>query len=416
MSSSRLAAHSAEKALIARLLIEPEQAEKVATLSLSKEQFALSDMSDIFVSIMRRFSEGKSFDVISVGEDTRSEIDVLDLSPAAFGPVEEYVNAIKDASLRRSLTQRLDMARARLTTDASDPVGIVSGLLEGIASERPSDGLRGASEVVRSYSEEFRGRGPDGPSGGVSFGVPGLDKFLLPMRAGRLVVFASRPGVGKTALAETVSDWAARSGPVLFVSLEMGAEELTDRAMARASGFKAGDIMRGKVTLESLDSHLKARADLPITYLDEGMTTTTDILAAAHKVKMLNDGKLGLIIVDYLQLVADKGEHEVYRVGGIAHALKRMALKLRVPVLSLVQLNRSIEYSPRAPKLSDLRDSGAIEQDADVVVVITGEPSDPERQLFILKQRQGHVGRLSLFFDGDSQRWSEPVAPERGVF
>lgn len=413
MSSTRLAAHSAERALIARLLIEPEQASKVASLSLAPSEFALSDMADIYVSIMRRFSEGKSFDVISVGEDTRSEIDVLDLSPAAFGPVEEYVNAIKDSALRRSLTQRLDAARARLTTDASDPVGIVSGLLEGIATDSASSGLRGATEVVRSYSEEFAGRGTGGASDGIAYGVEGLDKFLLPMRPGRLVVFASRPGVGKTALAETVSDWAARFGPVLFVSLEMGAEELTDRAMARASGLKAGDIMRGKVKLEDLDLHLKARADLPITYLDEGMTTTTDILAAAHKVKMANDGQLGLIIVDYLQLVADKGEHEVYRVGAIAHALKRMALKLKVPVLSLVQLNRSIEYSPRAPKLSDLRDSGAIEQDADVVVVITGEPTDPGRELFILKQRQGHVGRLSLSFDGDTQTWSEP---SKGVF
>jgi replicative DNA helicase len=93
-------------------------------------------------------------------------------------------------------------------------------------------------------------------------------------------------------------------------------------------------------------------------------------------------------------------------VGNISHNLKRLSLKMKVPVIAMAQLNRSITYEGRKPRLSDLRDSGAIEQDADVVVVITGDPMFPERELYILKQRQGSTGELHLQFDGDTQRWS----------
>ena len=402
MALDRLQSQGAERALVARLLLSPELVGD--TSGLKPEEFSIPDLGRVYSSLMRRHADGKPFDVVTVQDDTGVEVNVLELSPASFASVKEYVNVIKDAAIRRSIVGTLDRARVRIAADDADPLGVLATALDTISLKTKATGLRDSAEVVRAYSDEFKRRGA-GLASGISYGVPALDATLLPMRPGRLVVFASRPGVGKTALAESVSDHAANYGPVLFVSLEMGAEELTDRALARLSGYKAGDIMRGRVSLEDLDSHLKARSDLPITYLDEGMTTTADILSAANRVKM-KYGELGLIIVDYLQLVADKGEHEVYRVGAIAHALKRMAMSLKVPVLSLAQLNRAIESDNRAPRLSDLRDSGAIEQDADTVVIITGTPMKPERDLHILKQRQGRTGRVSLMFEGDTQRWS----------
>lgn len=185
----------------------------------------------------------------------------------------------------------------------------------------------------------------------------------------------------------------------------MEAEQLTDRALARMSGRSAREIMSGSIDLTELDDHLKVREDMPIVYMDEGMTTSADILSAANRTKMMY-GDLALVIVDYMQLVADKGEHEVYRVGAISHALKRMSLKLKVPVIAMAQLNRSITMENRPPRLSDLRDSGSIEQDADVVVIISGDPMFPQRDLHILKQRQGSTGMVSANFDGDTQRWS----------
>jgi len=396
--------YDVESALIARMLLEPD--ENYKTAGLAGSDFQYPNLGKMFDAIIRRINEGKSYDSVTIQEDTDIKFDIMELSPGAFGPVEEYIDAIKKAAVRREYVRSLNEAIGKITDGEDDPAAIIAATLGDISVGRSADGLRGADEVIRSYSDEFRRRGTVEGGGGLTYGIPALDSSLLPMRSGRLVVFASRPGIGKTALAESVSDHAAHFAPVLFVSLEMGAEELTDRAMARASGIKAGAIMRGEIGIEKLDEHLKARSDLPITYLDEGMTTTADILAAANKVKMQNEGRLGLIIVDYLQLVADRGENEVYRVGHISHALKRMALKLKCPVLALVQLNRSIEYTPRAPKLSDMRDSGIIEADADVVVIITGDIMEPGRDLFILKQRAGHVGRVSLDFDGDTQRWS----------
>jgi replicative DNA helicase len=396
----------AEKALIARLILDPDLTASVE--GLEAEDFSVPDMATIYRVIRRRAAEGEAIDAVLVGEESGVDVDVLTLSPASFAPVEQYVKAIRDSAVRRSLSAILEQARSRILAKSDDdPVESVNRALDQIARQRGISGVRGAREVVRSYRDELYRRASVGD--GIAYGIAGLDSTLLPMRAGRLVVFASRPGIGKTALAESVSDNAARFGPVLFVSLEMTAEELTDRAMARMSGLSAADIMRGKVEVEKLDDHLKARADAPIVYVDEGGTTTADIDSAVQKVKLTHDGKISLVIVDYLQLVADKGENEVYRVGGISHALKRLAMKHRVPVLALAQLNRNIESEGRKPRLSDLRDSGAIEQDADVVMIMQGMPYRPERQLHVLKQRQGKTGEIPMLFDGDTQRWSSPA-------
>jgi replicative DNA helicase len=395
-----LIAEVSEKALVARLLIEPDDIGEVD--DLSPEDFGLPRIREIFESIVERHHNGKSFDAVTVAEDTGEEVDIMDLTPASFGPVKEYADAIKDAAVRRRLTSILDIARAKIAAGEDDPVGTISAAIDQIASARGVEGLRRASEVVDGYRSAVTRRGT---RAGIPYGIEEIDKVLLPLHPGRLVVFASRPGVGKTALAESVSDYAAQYGPVLFVSLEMEAEQLTDRAMARASGLSARDIMRGVIDVTELDDHLKARADLPIIYMDDGMVTSGDIMSAASRVKMMY-GDLALVIVDYMQLVADKGDNEVYRVGNISHNLKRLSLKMKVPVIAMAQLNRSITYEGRKPRLSDLRDSGAIEQDADVVVVITGDPMFPERELHILKQRQGSTGELHLQFDGDTQRWS----------
>jgi replicative DNA helicase len=397
-------AEASERALVARLLISPELIEDID--GLVADDFGLPRLRAIYKSISQRHDEGKTFDAVTVEEDTGEEVDVMELSPASFGPVKEYADAIKDAAVRRRLVTILDRTRASIVSGIGDPVAEVAAAIDRITDTRGVSGMRGSAEVVRS----FRSIAAAGPSrAGIPYGIPALDRALLPLRPGRLVVFASRPGVGKTALAESVSDSAAAHGPVLFVSLEMEAEQLTNRALARASGLSARDIARGAIDMTELDSHLKARSDLPIVYVDEGLTTTDDIMRAAARVKMMYKG-LGLVIVDYLQLVADKGDNEVYRVGNISHALKRMSLKLKVPVLAMAQLNRASTYESRAPRLSDLRDSGAIEQDADVVVVIMGDPMEPARDLFILKQREGSPSRLALDFDGDTQRWSERLA------
>lgn len=385
--------------------MDPDQ--MVDTSGLEPEDFGASDLGRVFSVIRKRVQAGEPVDAVLVSEESGVEIDVLELSPASFAPISTYVQTIKAAADRRRGLGVLEEARGRLAA-GGDPVGHIAGALDRLLSGRGGGSLRGSGEVVRSYRDEFSRRSAGRV--GIPYGIEPIDSLLLPLRAGRLVVFASRPGIGKTALAESVGDSAARHGPVLFVSLEMMAEELLDRGMARTSGINAQSIIRGEVAIDKLDEHLKSRSDLPLTYLDEGGTTTSDILSAAQRVKMMNKGDLALIIVDYLQLVADKGENEVYRVGGISHALKNMAMKLKVPVLAMAQLNRNIESEGRKPRLSDLRDSGAIEQDADVVLIMTGSPYKPERELHVLKQRQGGVGIINLNFDGDTQRWTAPIA------
>jgi replicative DNA helicase len=218
---------------------------------------------------------------------------------------------------------------------------------------------------------------------------------------------ASRPSVGKTALAENIADEWAKHGPVLYVSLEMSTEEMLDRAVARDSGISLERITRGEVHPDELRPWLDNRRESRVYYLDEASVTLAAVRGAAARVKLMNQGQLVGIIIDYIQLLADVGDEEVYRIGKISHATKRLARAMQCPVLALAQFNRRIEQaeSPRAPKLSDLRDSGVLEQDADVVVAVVGEPGKSQRELHVLKQRQGKTGSAPVYFDGEHMRW-----------
>jgi replicative DNA helicase len=252
-----------------------------------------------------------------------------------------------------------------------------------------------------------------GTDPGLVYGIPGMDQMLLPARRGRLILLAARPSVGKTAMAESIADsWATQGrGPVLFVSLEMDREELLDRAMARDTGVSAEKIARGRLdpkTLETVLEAASARSNGTIHYMDEGSITTARIRAAGARLKMMTEGELAGVIVDYTQLLEDRVDgNDNTRVAYISRALKQTAKALRCPVLAMSQLNRNIESERRRPRLSDLRDSGALEQDADVVMIMTGVPGEAERTVHILKQRQGRPGELHIAFDGRTMTWRE---------
>lgn len=401
MSKNRLARPDAEYALLARIVINPDEMATVLG-KITPADFSNDSYGKVYDFIQKRYVEQQPIDSVIVQASTGVQFDPLNLPSGATAPVTSYVETIVDASTRRSISDKLTGVVDQIRGSDDEPVSLVESAVESILGDQSRSGIVSPKEALAEYAEVVARRASE--PAGYAYGIPGLDDILLPAKPGRLIMIAARPSVGKTAMAETIADEWSTHGPVVFATLEMSREELIDRAIARDTGIDLEDIIRGTAKIPT--EAIKAREDRPIYYIEDKVTTG-EIRATAARVKMANGGKLAGVFIDYLQLLADPGDSEIYRIGNISHASKRMARALGCPVVALVQFNRAIEAGekPRAPRLSDMRDSGVLEQDADVVVALVGNPGQRVREAHVLKHRQGRIGRTTLFFDGPHMRF-----------
>jgi replicative DNA helicase len=297
------------------------------------------------------------------------------------------------------------------------------------------------AQSVESATSAFK---KDGHLSGVATGLRDLDRWLGGLHNSDLLVIAGRPSMGKTALATNIAFNAARyklekldgGVGVLFFSLEMSAEQLSTRVLASESGVSSDSIRRGSISKDSFHRFLEVSRELEFIDLfidDTPNITAHQIRTRARKIKRQHD--IGLIVIDYLQLISSvnkRPDNRVNEVAEITRALKGIAKELNVPVLALSQLSRAVEQrEDKKPQLADLRESGAIEQDADVVMFIYREEyykarkepqaDSPEHErwqkemekiynlaeLIIAKQRNGAVGTINLFFDGTLTRFGD---------
>jgi len=258
---------------------------------------------------------------------------------------------------------------------------------------------------------------------GLSTGLRKLDELTLGLQAGELFIIAARPGMGKTALAISIAHHVAREGtPVFFHSAEMPAQTLMVRMLSGATGIDSHQLRRGAVFGSSWT--LLARAtesigSIPL-FIDDGADVTpAELRATARRVKA--EHEIGLFIIDYMQLLKANGRYETREreVAEISRTLKGIARELNIPVIGLSQLNRKVEDRPnRTPQLSDLRESGAIEQDADVIAFIYRDEAQGTAEINIAKHRNGPTGTFRLRFDAKTQIFRDfnddrPPARER---
>lgn len=253
---------------------------------------------------------------------------------------------------------------------------------------------------------------------GVPTGFKDLDNMLSGLQKSDLIILAARPSMGKTALALDIARQAAvnHNIPVGIFSLEMSSQQLVDRMLAADSKVNAWKLRTGKLTIEqdfnSIRNSLDRLSKAPIFIDDHPANNILKMRAVARRLK--KEKGLGMIIIDYLQLMqptqTKNNDNVVQQVTEISRSLKQLARELEVPVLALSQLSRAVEQrgGTGRPKLSDLRDSGSIEQDADVVMFIHREDKykdDSDRkniaQIHVDKHRNGPVGSIELYFDGD---------------
>ena len=412
-------------------IISSEREWQVALETVEAKDFTLKSHQHIYTAIRQVIEKTDSFDAISVIDQLTANglIDTCGgleypTTLAADNPsgahIESYALIIKNASLLRSMAEYGERVVHRsLHPEGEDARTLLRKAEDEIYHlseyEEISKQIVHISTVAQEISADIEQRRKN-PSAllGLSSGILPLDNILLGFQPGDLIVLAARPSQGKTALALNIAQSVAtRKLPVLFFSMEMSCKQLALRMLSSITGIDHSLLRSGKLKSEQeIDAVEKAlalsKSDFPLFIEDASALNPLEVLTQSRM--MRRDHQLSLIIIDYLQLMDASGSgKDINRVGELAtitRSLKRLAKELQVPVIVLSQLSRDVEKrTDNEARLSDMRDSGTIEQDADVVMVIKHEKQSHKTSNFspckltVLKHRNGPTGFIDLEFN-----------------
>ncbi len=347
--------------------------------------------------------------------------DVID-SVATTANIDYYIKIVKEKSVLRNL---IDTA-TNIITDSYEDKEDISYLLDeaekkilSVAKNRESSDLSPIKDVLKRAQELLDERSSNKSEiTGIPSGFYKLDKAIHGFHEGELIILAARPGMGKTAFALNIATNAAmRTNKAIAVfNLEMPAESLVDRMISAVGGIDSSKIQVGMMNQNDWKRYNEARSQLENTniYIEDNMTiTAAEIRAKCRRLTQKKEG-LGLVIIDYLQLITSGGRRPDSRqqeVSEISRSLKTLAMELKVPVIALAQLSRNTEKRENnEPMLTDLRESGSIEQDADLVIFInrpdyykTKEELDKQENvladIIIAKHRKGATGKFKALFE-----------------
>lgn len=371
----------------------------------------------------------KPADVITVFEFIQSRgqanecgglayINALAQCVASARNIGTYAQVVRDKAAQRELRIKLldGLEIASGDGDIATKVAQVVGSLSELQRQAVRKVPRQLAEVAIARTAHYDDLQAGRVAAGISTHIPRLDSMLAGgLKGGKLYIVAARPSVGKSSFSQQVALTVAKSGhPALFLSQEMPADELADRAVANLGHVDYGAIQTG--SLQSGDwakvsDAIEEMGRLPYHVDDQPQLTVSAIRLKAQMIPGLK-----LLVLDYLQFCAStrKDGNRNAEIEEISRGLKALAMELDIPVIALSQLNRAVESrSDREPTLSDLRDSGAIEQDADVVMFLWPVAQHATHSLVgckVDKNRSGQKGRFGLHFEGALQRWSESTA------
>ena len=369
----------------------------------------------VFSTALTLEERGQICDLVTLS-DIAPDVDAsaaVELTVEALGHgalAGQYAANVKATAQRRAVAE-LCLTLARDAQDADKPLpellDAVRGRLDALAGDLPSGGTVSGTDALCGFYARLVG-GEVQPV--VTSGFPRLDRALC-IAGGKLIVIGARPSVGKSALLLHLAMNALDAGRrVLLVSLEMGADELIGRMVARQSGVSVQAISTHRLTETELGRVVEGFSLLPGDRFSICTTARTAQNVRREALRMRADGGLDLIVVDYLQLLdaGRKTSNRTEAVGVVTRALKSLAMELKIPILTASQLNRASERND-APRLSDLRESGSIEQDADAVLLLhaANEKENPERDLTLAKNRQGRCGGFKLLFSGEKMLFTE---------
>ena len=434
----------AEQAVLGGLMLDSNAWDAVADIVLATD-FYRRDHRLIFEAIAEVAETRGSCDAVTVSEYLERKGRLEEIGGLAYlgtiardTPSASNVRAYAEIIRERSILRQLVAAGGEIAAAATDSRGRPASELVDEAERRVFEiaerGSRGKSGfiAIRDVLPQTIDRldllhQTPGEIRGVPSGFTQLDKKTTGFQAGDLVVIAGRPSMGKTTLAVNIAENAAiaKGVPSAIFSMEMSAEQLTLRLISSLGRVNQSHLRTGNFSEEDWSRIQGAMAQLsnaPL-YVDETPALTpTEVRARARRLK--RERGLGLIVVDYLQLMQVSGtkENRATEISEISRSLKALAKELQVPVIALSQLNRAVEQrTDKKPVMSDLRESGAIEQDSDVILLIYREevydPNTTRRgvaDIIIAKQRNGPVGEIQLTFLGEYTRFENLVAESYG--
>ncbi|MFQ5492582.1 MAG: replicative DNA helicase [Candidatus Dojkabacteria bacterium] len=422
-----------EQSVLGALLIDEDAIYKIAEFLLP-EHFYRETHQKIYAVMQGLVSQQKAIDVLTVSAELKKKRQLKQVGGTAFlselvanvptaGHIEEYGHIIKDASVRRKLigvAAMLDEMAYKEDEELIDLLDKAERDLLGIAeSHTDSDFVHVAKLLEESYERAEELNKDPGKLRGIACGFNYLDGILGGFQESDLVILAARPSVGKTALALDIARHASvtEGKNIGIFSLEMSNTQLMDRLLSMQVGVGLWNLRMGKISDDAFSRLAEAMGVLSEANLYIDDTPGIGIMEMRTKARRLKVEKgLDMVIVDYLQLMAGRRqESRVQEVSEISRFLKSMARELEIPVLALSQLSRSVEQrgGDGVPQLSDLRDSGSIEQDADVVIFLSkmggGEEEEvnENRMLTVAKHRNGPTGAVELFFVGEQARFRE---------
>lgn len=447
LEALKLPPHSveAEQSVLGGLLLENEAMDRIADI-LGPDDFYRHDHKLIFQHISRLFERSRPADIVTVAESLENAAELSGVGGLAYlaalaqntptaANIRRYAEIVRERAVMRKLVevgssiaesaynplgrdaqQLLDEAEARIFQIAEGGKRSTQGFLD----------MKTLLPQVADRIDTLYQRDNHSDVTGIPTGFSDLDSMTSGMQPGDLIIVAGRPSMGKTAFSLNIAENVAldTGKPVAVFSMEMGATQLVTRMIGSIGKLDQHRMRNGNLEDEDwvrLTTALGKLNDAPV-YIDEGAGLSSFEVRARSRRLHRQVGELGLIVIDYLQLMTGtstggKSENRATEISEISRSLKALAKELDVPVIALSQLNRSVEQRPdKRPVMSDLRESGAIEQDADLILFIYRDqvynPDSPDKgtaEIIIAKQRNGPIGRVRLTFLGENTRFENFV-------
>ena len=430
----RLQDTDAEEAILGLMMIRGTELADIVMERLAEEDFTMPENRMVFAAIKEMLVEGQTkFDELTIGQrliekkqfqDVGGKVRLVNLQSKVPYPVpnrdevSSYISILKDKTLRRNMfTAGAELQKAAHSMDVRpfDGISTAEKTLMDLSNSSDSKVLDTAT-VMQDALEYIMGLyNGKPPEGSIKTGIKGLDDILTAIHPADFVIIGARPSMGKTAFATNIMENVAlKQGKyVVLYSLEMSGQQIGARMIFSQSGISSEQVRRGELgegEFTMLEEAMESLKKAPILIDDRAPLDMANIIARTRKLKA--EKNLGLVIIDYLQLMtgARGTDGRQQEVSDISRSLKLLAKELNVPIIALSQLNRSLEMrNDKRPQMSDLRESGSLEQDADIILFLYRDdyyhPDTEEQNIteaIVAKHRNGKLGTAKMYFSKDT--------------
>lgn len=427
----------AEEAILGGILLDPEAIDRVMEV-LVPEAFYIGNHKSIYKAALSLHGRGQPTDLMTVtawlrDNDLLEKIggqrrlaQLVDRTISAAN-IDQYAALVMDKYTRRRLIQVAGEI-AQLGYDTATPIESVLDQAEqklfGITQDRPQSGLTATSDILIDTFSEIEQRSLGVVLPGIPCSFYDLDAMTQGFQRSDLIIAAGRPSMGKTSIVLNMARNIAAINklPVAIFSLEMSKLQLVYRLLSSEVEIESSRLRSGRIAQqewEKLGHAISVLSQMPVFIDDTPNISVTEMRSKARRLQAEQGGALGLILVDYLQLMEGGGDNRVQELSKITRALKGLARELNTPIIALSQLSRGVESrTNKRPMMSDLRESGAIEQDADLIMMLYREeyyePDTPDRgiaEVIITKHRNGPTGTVKLLFEPQYTRFRNLARP-----